>query len=122
MGQSSGVNNLRAAASLNKANCWKGGEHMNWKKLLLIAAVAGAFTFAGAAKSEAGVRVGIGIGFPIGYGYSCGYPYPGYYPYPYGYPYGYAPYYASFGYAPVVFSRPVVVFRNGQRFIRHRPR
>ena len=62
---------------------------MNWKKLLLIAAVAGAFTFAAAAKSEAGVRVGIGIGFPIGYGYSCGYPYAGYYPYAYGYPYGY---------------------------------
>ena len=29
---------------------------MNWKKLLLIAAVAGAFTFAAAAKSEARVR------------------------------------------------------------------
>ena len=66
---------------------------MNWKKLLLIAAVTGSFTFAAAAKSEAGVRVGIGIGFPIGYGYSCGYPYPGYYPYAYGYPYGY-----SYGY------------------------
>ncbi len=49
---------------------------MNWKKLLLIAAVAGAFTFAFTAKSDAGVRVGIGIGLPIGY--SCGYP--GYYP------------------------------------------
>jgi hypothetical protein len=40
---------------------------MNWKKLLLIATVAGAFTFAAAPKSEAGVRVGIGIGLPIGY-------------------------------------------------------
>lgn len=99
---------------------------MNWKKLLLIAAVVGAFTFAAAPKSEAGVRVGIGIGFPIGYGYStCGYPYAGYpyaYGYPYGYPYGYSPYYASYGYAPVVYTRPVVVFRNGHRVIRHRPR
>ena len=91
---------------------------MNWKKLLLIAAVTGSFTFAAAAKSEAGVRVGIGIGFPIGYGYSCGYPYPGYYPYAYGYPYGYA----SYGYAPVFYTRPVVVFRNGHRVVRHRPR
>ena len=73
------------------------------EKFLLIATVAGAFAFASVPKSEAGVHVGIGIGFPIGY--SCGYPY---YPYGYGYPYGYAPYYASYGYYPVVFRRPVV--------------
>ncbi len=55
---------------------------MNWKKILLIAAVAGAFTLAAAPKSEARVRVSIGIGLPVGY--SCGYPYAGY-PYAYGY-------------------------------------
>ena len=99
---------------------------MNWKRLLLIAAVVGAFTFTAAPQSKAGVRVGIGIGFPIGYGY-CGYPYAGYpypygYPYAYGYPYGYAPYYASFGFAPIIHTRPVVVFHNGHRVIRHHPR
>ena len=91
---------------------------MSWKKLLLIAAVAGAFTFASAPKSDAGVSVGVGIGFPVGY-YGCGYPY-GYYPYGY-YPYPYV--YPSF----VAFSRPVV-FRNSigvrhhPRIVRHRPR
>jgi hypothetical protein len=87
---------------------------MNWKKLLLIAAVVGAFTFASVPKSDAGVRVGIGIGLPVAYPV---YPYP--YPYAYGYPYGYAPYYASCGYYPAVYGgafvyhRPVVVVRNG---------
>ena len=38
------------------------------------------------------------------------------------------PYYASYGYYPVVYrrpyvySRPVVVYRNGRRVYRHRPR
>ena len=101
---------------------------MNWKKLLLIAAVVGAFTFAAAAKSEAGVRVGIGIGFPVGFGYSCGYPYAGYYPYAYGYPYYYPYGYVSYGYAPFVYgrsvvnTRPVVVHRNGHRVVHRRPR
>ena len=84
---------------------------MNWKKLLLIAAIAGAFTFAATAKSEAGVRVGIGIGFPVGYGYGYGYPYAGYYPYAYGYPYYYPYGYVSYGYAPVVYGRSVVYTR-----------
>ncbi len=52
---------------------------MNWKKLLLIAAVIGTLAFVSAPKSEAGVQVGIGIGFPIAYpAYGYGYPY---YPY-----------------------------------------
>ena len=64
---------------------------MNWKKLCLIAAVAGAFAFISAPKSEAGVHVGIGIGLPVAYpayAYPYGYPYYGYYPYrPYYYGY-----------------------------------
>ena len=83
---------------------------MNWKKFLLIAAVAGAFTFAGASKSEAGVRVGIGIGFPIGY---YGYPYPAYYPY--GYPY--YPYYGPVYGGVVVRGGPWVGFRHGRRVV-----
>ena len=57
---------------------------MNWKKLLLIALVAGGIAFVPAPRSDAGVSVGIGFGFPVGY---YGYPYYPYYgPYPY---YGY---------------------------------
>jgi hypothetical protein len=76
---------------------------MNWKKLLLIALVAGGFAFASAPRSDAGVSVGIGFGFPVGY------PYP-YYPYPYGY------------YGPSVWVGPSFYWRNGHRvFIpRHR--
>ena len=37
---------------------------MSWKKILLILAVVGAFTFASAPKSDAHVSVGIGIGMP----------------------------------------------------------
>ncbi len=37
---------------------------MNWKKLFLIALVAGGFAFAPAPRAEAGVSVGIGVGFP----------------------------------------------------------
>jgi hypothetical protein len=95
---------------------------MTWKKLLLIAAVAGAFTFAAAPQTDAGVRVGIGIGLPVGYP-AYGYPY-----YPYGYPYAYAPYY-PYGYYPgfygstVVFSRPVsVVHRGHPRVVHHHHR
>ena len=75
---------------------------MNWKKLLLIAVVAGGFAFVAAPRSEGGVSVGIGLGFP-GYGYGY-YPYGDYRswstrPYPWGYggvrdwraPYGYEP-------------------------------
>ena len=85
---------------------------MSLKKFLLIAAVAGAFTFAGAPKSEAGVRVGIGIGFPIGY-YGYPYPYPAYYPY--GYPY--YPYYGPVYGGVVVRGRPFVGFRHGRRVV-----
>jgi hypothetical protein len=66
---------------------------MNWKKLLLIAAIVGAFAFVATPRSEARghVSIGIGIGVPIGY---YGY---GYAPYGY-YPYGYPAYY-NVGYA-----------------------
>ncbi len=98
---------------------------MNWKKLLLIAAVIGAFTFVSAPKSEAGVHIGIGIGLPIAYPvYGCGY---GGYPYAYGYP-GYYGGYGSYGYArpivyrrPYVYRRPVVVYR-GRRVNHYRHR
>ena len=74
---------------------------MSGKKLLLIAAVLGAFAFISVPKSDAGVHVGIGLGFPIAY---PGYAYP-YYPVVYS--------------SPFVYSRPVVVFRNGHRSVRH---
>ena len=41
---------------------------MNWKKLLLIASVAGLLTFVPVQRSDAGVSVGIGFGFPAFYG------------------------------------------------------
>ncbi len=87
---------------------------MNLKKILLIAAVVGAFAFVAAPKSEAHVSIGIGLGFPIAY------PVVGYgYPYSYGYPY-----YGAYGYngyrRPFIYRRPVVVIRNGHRFFRHR--
>jgi hypothetical protein len=63
---------------------------MNWKRLLLIGAVAGLLAFVPVQRSDAGVSVGIGIGFPGYYGYN---PYGYYYrPYPY-YGYYYRPYY-----------------------------
>ena len=63
---------------------------MNWKRLLLIALVAGGLAFVPAQRSDAGVSVGIGFGGPVGYyGY---YPY-GYYPYRYYRPYPYYGYY-----------------------------
>src|SRR5438445_11629513 len=63
---------------------------MNWKRLLLIALVAGGLAFVPAQRSDAGVAVGIGFGGPVGYyGY---YPY-GYYPYRYYRPYPYYDYY-----------------------------
>lgn len=100
---------------------------MNWKKVLLIGAVVGAFAFVSAPKSEARVSIGIGIGLPlafpvVGVGY-----YPG--AYPYGCGYG-VPVYASYGYygysrpivyrRPVIYRRPVVVLRNGHRVYRRR--
>jgi len=48
---------------------------MNWKKLLLVAIVAGGVAFAAVPRSDAGVAIGIGLGFPVVY------PYP-YYGYP----------------------------------------
>lgn len=90
---------------------------MNLKKLLLIAAVAGAFAFVSVPKSEARVSIGIGIGLPIAYPV-VGY-YGGCYPYAYG-----RPYYGAYGYngyrRPIIYRRPVVVLRNGRRVIRHR--
>ena len=53
---------------------------MNWKRLLLIALVAGGLAFVPAQRSDAGVSFGIGFGGPVGYyGY---YPYGYYRPYP----------------------------------------
>jgi len=40
---------------------------MNWKRLLLIALVAGGLAFVPAQRSDAGVSVGIGFGGPVGY-------------------------------------------------------
>jgi hypothetical protein len=71
---------------------------MNWKKLILIALVAGGTAFVAAPRSDAGVSVGIGFGFPVGYAY----PYP-YYPYPYGY------------YGPSVWVGPSWYWHNGHR-------
>ncbi len=54
---------------------------MSWKRLLLIALMAGGFAFVPVQRSDAQVSVGIGFGSP-GYGY---YPYGYYRPYPYYY-------------------------------------
>ena len=78
---------------------------MNWKRLLLIASVAGGLAFVPAQRSDAGVSVGIGFGGPVGYyGY---YPY-GYYPYRYYRPYPYYGYY----------YRPYYGY-GGHRYYRH---
>jgi hypothetical protein len=78
-------------------------KEMNWKKLLLIAVVAGGFAFATAPRSNAGVAIGIGLGFPVVY------------PYPYAYPY---PYYGYYG--PSVYVGPSFYWSNGHRvFFRH---
>jgi hypothetical protein len=68
---------------------------MNWKKVLLMALVAGGIAFVPAQRTDAGVGFSIGVGFPgyysyYPYGYYRPYPYYGYYrPYPYyGYYYG----------------------------------
>jgi len=84
-------------------------KEMNWKKLLLIAIVAGGFTFATAPHSNAGVAIGIGLGFPVVSPYPYAYPYP--YPYPY---YGY--------YGPSVYVGPSFFWSNGHRvfFRNHR--
>ena len=68
---------------------------MNWKRLLLIAVVAGGFAFVPVQRSDAQVSIGIGFGSPGYYGY---YPY-GYYPYGYyrPYPYYYGPSYYWYG-------------------------
>ena len=81
---------------------------MNWKRLLLIALVAGGLAFVPAQRSDAGVSVGIGFGGPVGYyGY---YPY-GYYPYRYYRPYPYYGYY----------YRPYYGY-GGHRYYRHNRR
>ena len=77
---------------------------MNWKRLLLIALVAGGFAFVPVHRSNAQVSVGIGFGSP-GYGY---YPY-GYYPYPYYRPYHYG--YYSYG--------PSYSWSGGHRYWHH---
>lgn len=74
---------------------------MNWKRLLLIALVAGGFAFVPVQRSNAQVSVGIGFGSPGYYGY-----YPGYYPYGYYRPYPY--YYGSSYY-----------WYGGHRYYRH---
>ncbi len=76
---------------------------MNWKKLFLIALVAGGFAFAPAPRAEAGVSVGIGVGFPVAYPY----------PYPYGYPYPY--------YGPSVWVGPGFYWFQGRRVFFSRP-
>ncbi len=79
---------------------------MNWKRLLLIALVAGGLAFVPAQRSDAGVSVGIGFGGPVGYyGY---YPY-GYYPYRYYRPYPYYGYYYG----------PSYYWYGGHRYYRH---
>ncbi len=78
---------------------------MNWKRLLLIALVAGGLAFVPAQRSDAGVSFGIGFGGPVGYyGY---YPY-GYYPYRYYRPYPYYGYY-----------EPSYYSYGGDRYYRH---
>jgi hypothetical protein len=76
---------------------------MNWKKLLLVAIVAGGVAFATVPRSNAGVSIGIGLGFPVVY------PYP-YYRYPYRYPY---PYYGYYG--PSAYVGPSFYWSNGHR-------
>jgi len=76
---------------------------MNWKRLLLIALVAGGFTFVPVHRSDAQVSVGIGFGYPGGYY--------GYYPYRY-YPYGY---YRPYPY----YYRPSYYWYGGHRYYRH---
>jgi hypothetical protein len=85
-------------------------KEMNWKKLLLVAIVAGGFAFATVPRSNAGVAIGIGLGFPGVY------PYP-YYGYPYAYPY---PYYGYYG--PSVYAGPSFYWSHGHRvyFRNHR--
>ncbi len=70
---------------------------MNWKKLFLIALVAGGFAFAPAPRAEAGVSVGIGVGFPVAYPY----------PYPY--------------YGPSVWVGPGFYWFQGRRVFFSRP-
>jgi hypothetical protein len=82
---------------------------MNWKKLFLIALVAGGFAFAPAPRAEAGVSVGIGVGFPVAY------PYP--YPY-YGPSVWVGPGFYWFQGRRVFFSRP---FFHGRRVFFSRP-
>jgi hypothetical protein len=78
-------------------------KEMNWKKLLLVAIVAGGVVFATVPRSNAGVAIGIGLGFPVVY------PYP-YYGYPYRYPY---PYYGYYG--PSAYVGPSFYWSNGHR-------
>ncbi len=63
---------------------------MNWKKILLIAAIAGCFGFGAVRRADAGLSVGIGIGAPFG----CGYGYGGY-----GYGYARPVYYSPYAYS-----------------------
>jgi hypothetical protein len=87
---------------------------MNWKKLLLVAIVAGGFAFGAVPRSNAGVAIGIGLGFPVVY------PYP-YYGYPYPYPYPYYGYYGGY-YGPSVYVGPSFYWYHGHRvyFRNHR--
>jgi hypothetical protein len=81
---------------------------MNWKRLLLIALVAGGLAFVPAQRSDAGISVGIGFGGPVGYY--------GYYPYGYGYyPYRYYRPYPYYGH----YYGPSYYWYGGNRYYRH---
>jgi len=79
---------------------------MNWKRLLMIALVAGGFAFVPVQRSDGQVSVGIGFGSPGGYYGYYPYGYYGYYPYGYYRPY---PYY----------YRPSYYWYGGHRYYRH---
>jgi hypothetical protein len=79
---------------------------MNWKRLLMIALVAGGFAFVPVQRSDGQVSVGIGFGSPGGYHGYYPYGYYGYYPYGYYRPY---PYY----------YRPSYYWYGGHRYYRH---
>ena len=82
---------------------------MNWKRLLMIALVAGGFAFVPVQRSDGQVSVGIGFGSPGGYH--------GYYPYGYYGHYGYYPYgyYRPYPY----YYRPSYYWYGGHRYYRH---
>jgi hypothetical protein len=80
---------------------------MNWKRLLMIAVVAGGFAFAAAPSGQAQhVSFGVSFGTPGYYGYG----------HPYGYGYARPVYYNPYGYTRV-YHRPY--YRPRYRPVRH---